>query len=326
MSVVTQDRVTSKDTPAGFEAVREAYRRQLHSTRRMTTITAFIRRHPVSAYFGLTFVLSWGGMLLAIGSAGGMRGTTPASDPRFAYAVMAMLAGPSVIGLLMTALVEGRTGLREFVSRLLMWRVGVRWYAVAVLTAPITMAAALMALSFISPAFLPGIFISDDKASLLLVSLAVGVLAGVFEELGWTGFAIPALRRRYSVIATGLILGSWWSAWHLLPNIWSSRAASGELAISVYLAATALGVFVGYLTAFRGLMVWVYDRTESLLIAMLMHVSFTASLLILNPLDLTGAHLQIYSFALAGAIWVVVAMLARNRQPLSRHTFRRRAA
>lgn len=293
----------------------------------MAAIAAFVRRYPVPVYFGLTFVLSWGGMLLAIGSAGGMRGTTPASDPRFAWAVMAMLAGPSVIGLLMTALVEGRTGLREFVSRLLMWRVGARWYAVAVLTAPITMAAALMALSFISPAFLPGIFISDDKASLLLVSLAVGVSAGVFEELGWTGFAIPTLRRRWSVVTTGLIVGIWWSAWHLLPNLWSSRAAAGNLAIPVYLAATAVGIFAGYLTAFRVLMAWVYDRTHSIFVAMVMHVSITASLLVLNPLEIAGAHLQAYSFVLAGTLWVIVAVVTvTNRRQSPRQILRRRAA
>ena len=115
----------------------------------MRTITVFIRRHPMTAYFALTFAISWGGALLAIGSAGGMRGTTPTSDPRFAYAVMAMLAGPSVTGLLLTALFHGGTGLREFVSRLLTWRVGARWYAVALLTAPVIMTATLLALSFI---------------------------------------------------------------------------------------------------------------------------------------------------------------------------------
>ena len=36
-------------------------------------------------------------------------------------------------------------------------------------------------------------------------------------------------------------------------------------------------------------MVWVYDRTESLLLAVLMHVSLTASLLILNPLGISRA-------------------------------------
>ena len=95
-----------------------------------------------------------------------MRGTTPASDPRFAYALMAMLAGPSLTGLLLTVLFHRGTGLREFVSRLLTCRVGAKWYGVALLTAPVLMLATLLALSFISPVFLPGIFTSDDKASL----------------------------------------------------------------------------------------------------------------------------------------------------------------
>lgn len=278
--------------------------------RAMRPSKSLISRHPVLTYFALTFAISWGGALWSIGGAGGMRGTTPTSDPRFAYALMAMLAGPSVTGFLLTALVYGRAGLREYLSQLLRWRVGAKWYAVALLTAPVLMTATLLALSSTSSAFLPGIITSDRRASLLLVSLGVGLSAGVFEEFGWTGFAIPTLRRRHNVPATGLIVGIGWSAWHLLPNVWSSRAASGELALSHFLAATALGVFIGYLTAFRILMVWVYERTQSLFVAILMHVSLTASLLILNPLGLSGAHLLAYSFALAAAVWIVVAVVA----------------
>ena len=72
----------------------------------MSTIVAFMKKHPATAYFALTFALSWGGALLAIGGAGGMHGTTPTSDPRFAYAVIAMLMGPSLVGILLTALVR----------------------------------------------------------------------------------------------------------------------------------------------------------------------------------------------------------------------------
>jgi membrane protease YdiL (CAAX protease family) len=276
----------------------------------MSRIESLVTKHPVSTYTAVTFGISWGGALLAIGSGGGMRGTTPASDPRFAYALVAMLAGPSVAGVLMTWLVSGRVGLRQLLIRALRWRVGVAWYAAALLIAPLVMTATLLALSLTSPAFLPGIVTSRTKASLLLVSLVVGLSAGLFEELGWTGFAIPTMRRERGVVPTGLIVGIWWSAWHLLPNIWSARAASGELAVAGYLAATVLGVFVGYLTAFRVLMVWVYNHTESVLVGMLMHVSLTASLLMLNPLDLAGAHLLTYSFTLAGALWIVVAVVA----------------
>jgi membrane protease YdiL (CAAX protease family) len=276
-----------------------------------------IREHPVGVYFALTFAISWGAALIAVGGAGGMHGTTPASDPRFAYAVVAMLAGPSLSGVLMTGLTAGFGGLRRYRSRLLRWRGDAASYSVAVLLAPVLMTATLLVLSIVSPAFIPGIVTSDSKGRLLAVSLAVGLSAGIFEELGWTGFAIPAVRHRHGVFTTGVIVGIWWSAWHLFPLIWASQAAAGSLPMPAYLVATVAGIFVGYLTAFRVLMTWVYERTGSLLIGMMMHVSITASLLTLNPLDLSGAPLQFYSFALAATTWLTAAVITVS--PAHRH-------
>jgi membrane protease YdiL (CAAX protease family) len=277
----------------------------------MSQVGRLARRHRIALYFILTFAVSWGGALLAIGGSGGMQGTTPGSDPRFVFALAAMLAGPATTGVLLTMLLDGRSGLRDFRTRLAARHVGLGWYAVALLTAPTLMVVTLLALSIVSPAYLPGLFTSPDKGSLLLVGLAVGVSAGVFEELGWTGFAIPAVRQRSSVVATGVIVGVWWSAWHLLPNVWSARAAAGELAVPVYLTTIVVGIFAGYLTAYRVLMAWVYERTASVLLAMLMHASFTASLLILNPLNIAGARLATFSFTLAGVVWAVVLFVVR---------------
>ena len=50
----------------------------------------------------------------------------------------------------------------------------------------------------------------------MLFGIVVALVAGFIEELGWTGFAVPVLRRRYGVLATGLIVGFVWAAWHLL--------------------------------------------------------------------------------------------------------------
>ncbi len=158
----------------------------------MTTMTAFIKRHPVQTYFTLTFAISWGGFL-AVGGSGLFAGTSWQTDPRFLPAVQAMLAGPPMAGLLMTVLVSGTAGLRELLARLLKWRVGGRWYVVALFTAPILQLAVLLALSRISPVFLPAIVTSDDKVALLVSGIGVGLVGGLVEELGWTGFAIPRL-------------------------------------------------------------------------------------------------------------------------------------
>jgi hypothetical protein len=86
-----------------------------------------------------------------------------------------LLVGPSVAGILLTGLVYGRAGLRNLLTRMTRWRVGARWYAVALLTAPLLVTVVLFALSLTSPVFLPGIFTTDDKATLLLVGIAVGL-------------------------------------------------------------------------------------------------------------------------------------------------------
>jgi uncharacterized protein len=180
---------------------------------------------------------------------------------------------------------------------------------VALLTAPILITGVMLALSLISPEFLPRIFIASDKASVLLLGIAAGLTAGMFEELGWTGFAIPRMRLRYGVLTTGLIVGVLWGAWHLLQNYWASGVTSGEISGTFWLADAVVGTLVGQLVAYRVLMVWVYEHTQSLLIAMLMHVSFAAFTFILFPPSAIMANL-ISGYAYTAALWVVVAVVA----------------
>ena len=289
----------------------------------MATIKAFIRRHALPAYFALTFAISWGAVLVVIGGPGGLRGTTAQSDPLFPFVYLAMLAGPSAAGILLTSLVDGRAGLRELMGRLLEWRVDARWWAVALLTAPLLITATLLTLSLASPTFLPGILTSPGKAPFLLFGIAVGLGAGCFEELGWTGFAVPGLRRRYGVLTTGLIAGGLWGAWHFLVVVWGIGSSAGTLPLALFVP---LDLF-SFLPAYRVLMVWLYDRTASLLVAMLMHASLTASMLILGPLAISGGTLLTYELVFAAALWVVVAaVVVADRRHLSRQPLRKRVA
>jgi hypothetical protein len=74
---------------------------------------------------------------------------------------------------------------------------------------------------------LPGVFASDDMVSLLVIGLAAGLMTGLCEELGWTGFVIPRLRLRYGILTTGLIVGMLWGAWHF--PLFSGGDLSGAL-------------------------------------------------------------------------------------------------
>jgi membrane protease YdiL (CAAX protease family) len=269
----------------------------------MRTISRFIERNSALTYFVLTFAISWGAILAIVGPSG-ILGTREEFERLFPIAVPLMVLGPSVSGILLTGLLAGRRGLRDFQSRLLKWRVGARWYAAAILTAPLYFTAAMLALAAFSREFLPGIFTAEGKASFLLRGIAVALAAGIVEELGWTGFAVPTLRRRYSPVATGLIVGVLWGLWHVLPKIWGAAAHD----LIAYLPADLLSAIVG-LTGYRILMVWVYDRTGSLLLAILMHMGLTASTLILQPIVL-GAPLVTVGLVLAAAPWVIVAAVA----------------
>jgi uncharacterized protein len=276
----------------------------------MTAREALVRRRPVTAYFALTFAISWGGVLALLGP-GGVPDGREAFARVIPYAIAVMLLGPSLAGLFQTAFLDGRMGLRTMLARLLHWRVGARWYAVALLLAPLVSLAILLALSLTSPVFVPGLIATDDKAGRLAFGLTAALVTGVLEELGWTGFATPRLRARYSILTTGLIIGVVWGAWHIIGNAFiASGTYAGDLSLPMFLAARTLGLLVGGLPAYRVLMVWVYDRTGSLLVAMLMHVSLTAATLTLEPLAITGTDLLLYDLVSTLVWWGIVSVLA----------------
>jgi membrane protease YdiL (CAAX protease family) len=167
------------------------------------------------------------------------------------------------------------------------------------------------ALSLASPVFLAGVVTTAGKAPFLLSGLAAGLMVGFFEELGWTGFAIPRLRLRHGVLATGLIAGVLWASWHApVIRVWPSVALSAGLPAPLFAAVTSALVLAGQLPAYRVLMVWVYDRTGSLLVATLMHTSLTASTFILGPAVISGAALLVYDIALGAAWWLIVGAVA----------------
>ena len=153
-----------------------------------------------------------------------------------------------------------------------------------------------------------GLAVADDKASLLAFGVTAALAVGFLEELGWTGFVIPVLREHHGVAATGLLVGVLWGAWHLAGQVvMASGSYAGTLPPEAFFALRTVAMIAGGLVAYRVLMVGLYDRTGSLPIMILMHVSLTASTLIFEPAAISGMSLVIYDVASAAAWWAIVA-------------------
>ena len=260
------------------------------------TLTPWLRRHPLLGYFALTYGISWGGILVILASTGFDLTVLRPLDTGLIF--VCMLLGPSIAGLSMTAVLDGRAGLSELRSRLLRWHLAPGWYALALLTMPVLMLAILWLLSLIAdPAFAPGF---------RWPLFAIGVITGTFEEIGWTGFATPRLLVWQRTWVAGLSLGLVWAMWHMLVDFRQNYSSMGDAWMVWLLSFTVL--YVATLTAYRVLMTWIFARTRSLLLAVLMHASYTGWLMVLFPATSFGQGLA-WQTTLAAALWLMVVVV-----------------
>lgn len=267
-----------------------------------------IYRYSTVIYFVSTFAISWGGMLAIVGW-DGFPGTQAQVNLLLPWVILVMLAGTSVTGVLMTYLVYGKVGCQRLLSSLLpRTQLSVGWWAVAFLLAPLSIATILTILSWTDPMFQPVIFTSDDKASTLVLALTYALAAGFFEELGWTAFAVRELRSRHSVLATGLMVGTAWGAWHLILAVWASGMDDPRGRFSANTFLPPIFFYVAVLPGYRILLVWIYQRTASLGAAMVMHASLTASLPFALAPSATGIDLTVSYLVLAVVLWAAIAV------------------
>jgi membrane protease YdiL (CAAX protease family) len=253
----------------------------------------WLERHPLIGYFALAYGISWAGIVIVLASTGFDLANLRQLDTGFIFVLM--LLGPSTSGLVMTVHLAGRAGLRQLWLSLVRWQVGARWYAFALLTMPVVLQVVLWPLgAFIDPAFTP---------RFQWPLFAIGLVAGGFEEVGWTGYATPRLLARLRLFMAGLSLGLAWSLWHVLVDF---RQNFNTIGIAWLLEFAVL--YVAALTAYRLLMTWIYASTRSLSLAMLMHASYTGWLLVLYPATSFEQGL-IWQTAFAFALWLIVAVV-----------------
>jgi membrane protease YdiL (CAAX protease family) len=246
----------------------------------MFRLSRVAKRHPLITFFMLTYALTW--LAWPVWAMGFY------PNPIFSF-------GPFLAALVVLALTHGKSGVGGLLRRMVRWRVGLRWYAAALLIpAGITLAAAV--LNVLLGAQAPSSAELGGWTGLLptfLFVLLIPGMGGAWEEPGWRGFALPRLQSGRSALFASLILGVLIAGWHL-PLMFVGQVHYSDI-VSI----------MGAVIVFN----WVFNSaTGSVLIIMLMHAMNNAvSGSFISPM-FSGADSVRQGWMLA-AVWCAAAVV-----------------
>ncbi len=266
-------------------------------------LVSALRRHPLTAFllwfFTVGQALAFAPMVLAA------NGVDVVGQPFFVASTLIGLLLPAVV---LTWVVDGAAGLRALGRRAVDLRVGIGWYAFAVLLIPaLTVGAGVLLLG--PPEAVPPL--GSLLVSAFLVPLAVTFLPNnLWEEVAWTGFVQARLQARRGPLRAALITGPLFALQHV------ALVAGNDPATAVVLMA----VLVVLAVPFRLLVGWLDNRTGSLFLVGLVHAAGNAAATgsgfgpgvtrALYPDDATATMVHLLVFFVVG---LVVLVATRGR-------------
>jgi membrane protease YdiL (CAAX protease family) len=221
--------------------------------------------------------------------------------------------GPMISAMVVSAVTDGRAGLKRLLGGLLKWRVPLRYYAFAVL-APIGLFGLAVLLNRAITGAWPDLRLLGQIDYLPYLGIP-GVLGlwfltyGLGEETGWRGFALPRLQRSYPAAHAGLMLGFLWACWHLPAFFFrDTYIEMGVLGFPMLVVSVMFASVV---------FTWLYNSTSgSLPIVILFHIFFNW----LSVSEAGGEYVAILMSApmVAWAIYVVRRYQPENASPLAK--------
>jgi membrane protease YdiL (CAAX protease family) len=254
----------------------------------VNALTSLVRRYPLTSFFVIAFAMTWLGWIVP-----DLIYTGTLISTVFTWFFLLLIAGPLLSAIIVTAITDGKAGVIALLRKFTIWRVGLGWYAVALLLMP-AMALAAIYLNVLFGAPMPNADIFRSWSA-LLIFFAIRMVhpfdGPMQEELGWRGFALPRLQERFSPLVANLILGVIVAGWHL-PLVFTGKLP----AISLF-ATVAATILFG----------WIFNNTQgSVLLTLIAHAVdgvFILRNMGLNEVDATRLiWLQV-------AVWVVVAVV-----------------
>lgn len=190
-------------------------------------------KRRLKLFFVLAFLISWLAWPLVL------------LNPAIALLIP---LGPAAAAVVVVLVSGGKSSLLQLLRQLLRWRVPVRWYAVA-FGLPLLLTAAAAGLTVAGGASMPDLAPNPGWFILLGTFASTLVIVGMFEELGWRGYALPLMQRNHTALGAALLLGCGWAAWHL-PQLLADPAGQRPPV-----------PFVLMIIAQSVLLAWIYNST-----------------------------------------------------------------
>jgi membrane protease YdiL (CAAX protease family) len=243
----------------------------------MRSVASLVRRYPLATFFAIAYATSFIGGYLS------------ERYPSDLWAVF--VYGPLIGAFIVTAIDEGRGGLKKWLSRIVRWRVGIAWYAVALLLPVLLRAIAYWANLLLGATPPTGEQLAAWPA-VLPQALFILLFIGLAEEPGFRGFALERMLGTRPALSASLLVGALVTVWHL------PLFLNGSEPLTIIPIILAGAVLLG----------WVYVHTNgSVLLTMLMHTSVNTAGQYFNTL-FTGADLARQT-ALLSAAYVLAALI-----------------
>ena len=258
-----------------------------------TRLGNLLRRHSLVIGIALMFLLTWP---IDLANAGLMPFQVP-------FAVYILLGwGFILASLIMTGLTLGKGAVIALLKRFLLWRVGWKWYLVALLFYPALYGSAVMLnaaftqrpIDF-STVMANQIFGTPANLAAFILPFFVFDALTNGEEMGWRGYVLPRLQAKHSALVSSLILGAVWGLWHLPKYL--GPGDRGSFALSM------VKVLVDAI-----LYTWIYNSTKgSLLLTTILHASGNTAGVFL-PIANTASGSNVGAWVIAVALEIVAAI------------------
>jgi len=160
-------------------------------------------------FLALTFLITWGVIgfyVLVPERASAWFGDISGSHPLFFLATWA----PAISAFVLVLGYAGVSGLRRFLSRLLIWRASAGWVTLVLIGLPLVFVAGSLIKG--GPVLAP---LPPEGAGPVVAVMMMMLFLGPVEEFGWRGVLQPLLQRHIAPIWAGVLIGAIWGVWHL---------------------------------------------------------------------------------------------------------------